>query len=120
MQAKFDRNCLKQENVTFTHKQVESIYIAYDINLWPFHVVQDFTSRNSLLRTVKLTKNSDPDKYKYSGYRIGFDVGGRFSLSDSSGFCKNAIKFDADMSLYVHTKNKKKYILILVQVQHKD
>ena len=23
--------------------------------------------------TVKLPKNADPDKYKYSSYRIGFD-----------------------------------------------
>ena len=25
-------------------------------------------------RTVKLTKNVDPDKYRYSGYGIGFDT----------------------------------------------
>ena len=29
---------------------------------------------NSLFGTVKLTKNVDPDKYRYSGYDIGFDT----------------------------------------------
>ena len=33
----------------------------------------DFTLGNCLFGAVKLTKNSDPDKYKYRGYSIGFD-----------------------------------------------
>ena len=35
-----------------------------------------------------LTKNADFHKYKYSGYAIGFDAHGNFSLSDGSGFGK--------------------------------
>ena len=68
--VKFDGSCLKQDNVTFTHKQVVSIYIVYEINLWPFNVGKDFAVRNSLFGAVKL---ADPDKYKYSGYGTGFD-----------------------------------------------
>ena len=30
----------------------------------------DFASVNSLFGAVKLTKNTDPDKYRYSGYGI--------------------------------------------------
>ena len=56
---------------------------------------------------VKLTTNSDPDKYKYSGYGIGFDGNGSFSLSDGSGFGKNIIIRDTDMSSSVHIDNKK-------------
>ena len=33
---------------------------------------------------VKLTKNADPDKYKYSGYGIGFDLQSEFLLPDGS------------------------------------
>ena len=44
--------------------------------------------KDSLIGPVKLNKNSDLDKYKYSGYGIGFDASGRFSLSDGSGFGK--------------------------------
>ena len=29
---------------------------------------------NSLFGAIKLTKNADFDKYKYSGYGIGFDA----------------------------------------------
>ena len=33
-----------------------------------------FTLGNSLFGAVKLTKNAYPDKYRYSGYGIGFDI----------------------------------------------
>ena len=71
-------SCLKQEKVTFIHKQVVNIDIVYEINLWPFTVGQYFTLRNSLLRAVKLTANADLDKYKYSDYGIRFDASGNF------------------------------------------
>ena len=36
---------------------------------------------NCLFGAVSLTKNADIDKYKYSGYGIGFDRYGSFSFS---------------------------------------
>ena len=33
----------------------------------------DFTLHNSLFGSLKLTKNADPDEYKYSSFGIGFD-----------------------------------------------
>ena len=47
---------------------------------------------------VKLTKNADFDKYKYSGYGIGFDASGSFFLLDGSRFGKIQIIFGAVMS----------------------
>ena len=61
---------------------------------------------------IKLTKNADPDKHSYSGYGIGFDVCGYFSLPDCNAG-KNVIIFGADMSSSVHIDNKGKHILIL-------
>ena len=61
---------------------------------------------------VKLTKNADPDKYSYSGYGIGFDTRGEYSLSDSS-VGKNAIILGFHMSSSVHIHNKGKDILFL-------
>ena len=61
---------------------------------------------NCLFGAVKLTKNPDIDKYKYSGYGIGFDRKGMFSIGN--GFGKNVIIFCAGMSSSVHTYNKKK------------
>ena len=60
---------------------------------------------------VSLTKNTDIDKNKYSGYGIGFDRSGTFSLGN--GFGQNVIKFGVDMSSSVHIDNKKKDLLIL-------
>ena len=62
--------------------------------------------------TVKLTKNADIDKYKYSGYGILFDRRGTFSFP-SSGFGCNGIIFGVDMSSSVHVDNQKKYVLML-------
>ena len=61
---------------------------------------------------VKLTKNVDIDKYRYSGYGIGFDRRESFS-SPGSGFGQNVIIFEPDMSSSVHVDNKGKDILIL-------
>ena len=62
--------------------------------------------------SVKLTKNGDPDKYKYSGYAIGFDSRSEFSFPDGS-MGKIVIMFGADMSSSVHIDNKNKDVLIL-------
>ena len=53
------QRCLKQDNVTFTQKQVVDVYIVYGINLWPFNVCRDFALGSSLFGAVKLTKNAD-------------------------------------------------------------
>ena len=55
---------------------------------------------------VKLTKRPDIDEYKYSGYGIGFDRKGKFSVGD--GFDRNCIIFGFDMSSSVHVNSKKK------------
>ena len=58
-----------------------------------------------------MTKNNDIHQYKYSGYDIGFDRKGTFSVGN--GFGGNCIIFGVDMSSSVHVDNKKKDILIL-------
>ena len=58
----------------------------------------------------KLTKHPDIDHYKYSGYGIGFDRKGFFSLGNEIG--RNVIIFGVDISSSSHIDNKKKDILI--------
>ena len=72
----------------------------------------DPTLKNCLFGAVTLTKNADIDKYKYSGYGIGFDRRSSFSFP-SGGFGQNVLIFGADMSSSIHVDNKKKYILVL-------
>ena len=69
-----------------------------------------------LIGYVKLTKNADSNKYKYSSYGIGFDSRSEFSLTDRS-MGKNVITFSADMSSSVHIDNKNKDVLILGEGQ---
>ena len=60
-----------------------------------------------LFRSVKLTKNADPDKCKYSDYDIGFDFCSEFSFTDGS-IGRYILIFGADMSSSVHVGNKGK------------
>ena len=69
------------------------------------------TLENCLFGAVSQTKNADIDKYKYSGYGIGFDRHGSFS-SPGAGLGRNVIIFGVDMSLS-KIDNSKKDILIL-------
>ena len=65
---------------------------------------------NCLLGVVKLTKHTDIDQCKYSGYSIGFDRKYFFSIGDEFG--RNIIIFGVDMSSSPLIDKKKKDILI--------
>ena len=108
--ATVDGSCLKQDKITYIRGAIVNIYTVYKINstLNSF----DPTLENGLFGSVKLTKNTDIKKCKYSGYDIGFDSKGTFMFSNSQFAC-NVIIFGADMSSSVHVDNKIKDILIL-------
>ena len=59
-----------------------------------------------------MTKNTDIDKYGYSGYGIGFDRKSIFSFP-GGGFGQNVLIFGVHMSSSAHINNKKKNILAL-------
>ena len=59
---------------------------------------------------VTLAKNADINKYKYSGFGIGFDRRGSFSFGNGVG--RNVIIFGVDMSLSTKIDNRTKDILI--------
>ena len=77
IRVKFSRSCLKQPKISYTHKKGVNIYIFYELGASTSHN-NDPTLRNCLCGTVILTKNTDIDKYGYSGYGIGFDRRSRF------------------------------------------
>ena len=87
------------------------IYIVYELGASSSHS-DDRTLKKSLFGAVRLTKNTDIDKYGYSGYGIGFDRKSSFSFP-GGGFGQNVIIFGVDMSSSSHVDNKKKDILIL-------
>ena len=59
-----------------------------------------------------MIKNADIDKYKYSGYGIGFDRHGSFSFP-GTGLGRNVIIFGVDMSSSTMIDSRKKDKLIL-------
>ena len=70
--VEFGGSYLKQDKITFTQEKIVNICIVYEIS------VSDSNNNYSTLNiflfdAVKLTENTDIDKYKYSGYVIGFD-----------------------------------------------
>ena len=109
--VKFTRSCLKQSSHILTHKKVVNIYIVYELAASSSHN-SDPTIKNCLFAAVTLTKNADIEKYKYSGYGIGFDRRSSFSFP-SGEFGQNVLIFGADMSTSIHIDNKKKDILVI-------
>ena len=105
--VKFYGSCLKQDKITFTHGTIVNIFIVYEISISDSNNNYP-TLENCLLGAVTLTKNADFDKYKYSGYGIGFERHGAFGK-----FGCNIIVFGVDMTSSVHVDNKKNDVLIL-------
>ena len=102
---------MKQSDHIYTHKKVVNIYIIYELGASRSNF-SDPTIKNCLFGAVTLTKNADIEKYKYSGYGIGFDRTFSFSFT-GGGFGQNVLIFGADMSTSIHFENKGKDILVL-------
>ena len=112
IRLEFKGSCLKQDRTTFIPNNVVNLFIVYELDTWSRDLNTDFSLKDCLFGSVKVTKNDDPDKYKYSGYGIGFDSRSKFSSTDVS-VGKNVIIFGVDMSSPVHIDNESKYILVL-------
>ena len=95
IRVKFSGSCLKQDKITFTHGKVANIYIAYELGASSSNNSEP-TIKKFSFGAVTVTKNADIDKYRYSGYGIGFDRRSSFSFP-GGGFGQNIIIFRADM-----------------------
>ena len=96
IRVEFKESCLKLYKVTFNHGKAVNIYIVYKISK-SINISDYPTLENCLFGAVNLTKNADIDKYKCSGYGIGFHRHGSFSFP-GTGLDKNVITFGVDMS----------------------
>ena len=101
---------LRQNQVTYIYGLVVNIYIVFGIT--PDAKTSNIALENCLFGAIKITKNSDVGKYKYSRYSIGFDSRGSFS-HPSGGNGTNVVIFGADLSSYVHANNKVNNVLVL-------
>ena len=106
LRLKFEGSCLAQTKVTYTHKNIVNIYIVYEISAITRNSY-DPKLINGLFGAVTLVKNSDINKFGYTGYGIGFDRGTTFSFP-SGEFRHNVLVFGVDMSGSTHIDNKKR------------
>ena len=95
----------------YNHKTIVKIYIVYKLGASTSNDNEP-TLKNCLFGAVTLTKNAVIDKYKYSGYGIGFDRRSSFSFA-GGGFGQNVLTVGVDMSSSAYIDNKKKDTLVL-------
>ena len=115
--VKCESNCLKTVFKRFTPDKILNFYIAYKMKLWSYHKSGKFLVWNSLFGNVKLTKNSNSEKYSYSSCGITFDIQRTFSLRNGR-FSRNVIKVLTNMSSSVHVHNKKNTSKLLVKIKY--
>ena len=110
VRLKFTGSVLQQKRVTYSHKKVVNIYVVYEIT--NVHGINNYpTLTKALFGAVKLTKNADIDKYKYSGYGNGFDGKGFYSNGNEIG--RNVLIFGVNMDSSTNLDNEGKDISIL-------
>ena len=61
----------------------------YDLDAWPKNPTNNFKFKNCLFRATNIVKNSDKEKYVYSGYAITFDSAGAWCIGNN--FARNFI-----------------------------
>ena len=74
----FNGHCLIKN--IFIPKKVINIHTFYTLGPQLRNLNTDFKLNNCLLGSLKLTENTYLDKYIYTGYGIGFDSRGEYSL----------------------------------------
>ena len=85
--------------------KIANVYIAYDLDAWPRNH-SNSKLKNCLFEAIYVLKNSDIEKYAYSGYGITFDSVGSWSFGND--FDRNVVIFYVDNSLSSHADDCKK------------
>ena len=75
----FNGHCLMKNTISIS-KKVINLYIFYTLSPQLKRLNADFTLDSFLFGSVKLTENADLDKYKKTGYSMGFDSRSEFYL----------------------------------------
>ena len=110
IRVKFNGSCLKEDKITYTHGRIVNIYIVYEITE-NYNISNYPTLENRLFGAVSLTKHTDIDHCKYSGYGIGFSRNDEFSFDN--GYGKNIIIFGVDTSNYsIHTNKIRSHLIL--------
>ena len=112
MAAEFKGSCLKQDNATFTHRNLVNVFMVFELHTWSRDLDTKFTPGDCLIGTVKLTDNAESDEYGHSFFGIGFDAYSQV-LSPSGEWGKIVVISGVGNSLSLHTDYRKEDILVL-------
>ena len=91
--------------------KIVNVYYVNDLDAWPRNPTNNFKFKNCLFGATNIVKNSDKEKYVYSGYGITVDTAGSWSFDND--FARNVIIFGVDNSSSSHSDNCKNNFLIL-------
>ena len=75
---------------------IVNFYVVYDLAAWLRNPTYNFKFKNCLFGATNIVKNSDKEKYVYSGYWVIFNNGGSWSFDN--GTARNVMIFSADSS----------------------
>ena len=68
VKLKFNNSGLVQKTLSSLYSNfILNLYIVYELNTWPHNPTNNFTLKNCLFGTVKLTRNADKTKFTYNG-----------------------------------------------------
>ena len=110
----FNEQCLIKSNISMPEKVI-NLFISYTLDPQLKNLNTDFTLGNCLFGSEKLTKNADPDKYKYTGYGIGFASRSEFLFADGTYGKKMSLFLELMWAhLYMLIKREKKQNILLM------
>ena len=102
--VKFNKDSLVVEQNNYLIKIV-NVNIIYGLDAWPRNPTNNFKLKNWLFGATNIVKNSDKEKYLYSGYGITFDSAGSRSLDND--LVRNVVIFGVDNSSSSYSDNGK-------------
>ena len=112
-----DEYFFQDSSNVIANNSVVNIYIVYKRS--PKTIYTNNALKNCFFGAIKADKpntdpnpNTDPSKYIYSGYGIGFNHIGTFTHHEDN-LARNVIIFGTDMSRSMHASNKTQNILVL-------
>ena len=91
-----------------------NVYIVYDLDVWPRYPSNNLKFKKCVFVATIIVKNSDKEKYVYSGYGITFDSAGSWSFDNE--IARNVVMFGVNNSSSSHADNCKNKFLALGEV----
>ena len=91
--------------------KIVNVFTVYNVDAWPKNTTDNFNFKNCLFGATSAIKNSDQEKWIYSGYGITFHGAGTKSFNNY--FARNFIIFGVDNSSPSHPDNRKNNFLVL-------